>query len=195
MRTLSKQNSGSQRYRLAAQRSQQWRGRHQRLALLSAPSANTGTQSRQSGVVLLVVLILLLLTTIVGYQVMETSSLESRMAVSREGKEVSFQAAESIIDQAKNNEAVLVDAFAAGLTGATWPDETYSFTGDTTLAGNVQVRYIDEIATLGNDLVIGNPGLRSLHFELRADTRRTDDPNGRFDALHIQGIKRFAPKL
>ena len=42
---------------------------------------------RQDGVVLVVVLLLLLLTTIVGFQVMETSTLESRMAVAREGKD------------------------------------------------------------------------------------------------------------
>jgi hypothetical protein len=139
-----------------------------------------------------VVLMLLLLTTIVGYQVMETSSLEARMAVAREGKEVSFQGAESIIDQAKNNEALLIDSFVAALGGGAWPTLVYTFDGDAALGGTVEVRYIDEIATLGNDLVLGNPGLRSLHFELRADTGRLDD---RFDSIHIQGIKRFAPKL
>lgn len=148
--------------------------------------------ARQDGVVLLVVLILLLLTTIVGYQVMETSSLEARMAVAREGKEISFQAAESIIDQAKNNEALLVTAYVASLNGTSWPEQAYIFDGDAALNGNVEIRYIDDIDTLGNDIVIGNPGLRSLHFELRADTGRTDD---RFDSQHIQGIKRFAPKL
>ena len=139
---------------------------------------------------LLVVLLLLLLTTIVGFQVMETSSLEARMAVAREGKEISFQAAESIIDQAKNNQNLLVQAFVASLGGTAAPSQAYGFPGD--LGGNVEVRYIDEIPTLGNDLVIGNPGLRSLHFELRADVGRADD---RFDSEHIQGIKRFAPKL
>ncbi|GAB5413061.1 MAG: hypothetical protein Cons2KO_06640 [Congregibacter sp.] len=141
---------------------------------------------------MLVVLMLLLLTTIVAFQVMETSSLEARMAVAREGKEVSFQAAESIIDQAKNNETLLVNAFVAGLNSTAWPEQPYNFDGDADLTGRVEVRYIDEIATLGNDLVIGNPGLRSLHFELRANTGRVDD---RFDAAHFQGIKRFAPKL
>ncbi|GEM_PF-2614344 len=155
--------------------------------------------AKQQGVVLVVVLILLLLTTIVSYQVMETSSLEARMAVAREGKELSFQAAESSIEQAKNNEARLVEAFVAALNGPSdpnWPTQNYTFNTDLAsnadLAGEVQFRYIDEIPTLGNDLVIGNPGLRSLHFELRADTGRTND---RFDSTHIQGIKRFAPKL
>ena len=139
---------------------------------------------------MLVVLMVLLLTTIVGFQVMETSSLEARMAVAREGKEISFQAAESIIDQSKNDQGLLVLAFVASLNGAADPNQPYALPGD--LGGNVVVRYIDEIPTLGNDLVIGNPGLRSLHFELRADVGRGDD---RFDSEHIQGIKRFAPKL
>ncbi len=151
----------------------------------------------QSGVVLLVVLLLLLLTTIVGYQVMETSSLESRMAVAREAKEISFQGAESIIDQAKNDQNLLINAFVAGLSGtpaAIWPTQPYAFAGDPDLVGSVEARYIDEIATLGNDLVIGNPGLRSLHFELRATTDRLNDLD-RFDSQHTQGIKRFAPKV
>nr|WP_271561456.1 PilX N-terminal domain-containing pilus assembly protein [Congregibacter sp.] len=148
---------------------------------------------RQDGVVLLVVLMLLLLTTIVGYQVMETSSLEARMAVARQGKEVSFQAAESIIDQSKNDQNLLINAFVAGLSNSAWPDSTaFTFVDDADLAGRVEVRYIDEVATLGNDLVIGNPGLRSLHFEIRAQSGRVDD---RFNSQHIQGIKRFAPKL
>lgn len=150
-------------------------------------------RGRQDGVVLLVVLMLLLLTTIVGYQVMETSSLEARMAVARQGKEVSFQAAESIIDQSKNDQTLLVSAFVAGLNNSTWPESTaFTFVDDADLAGRAEVRYIDEVATLGNDLVIGNPGLRSLHFEIRAESGRVDD---RFNSQHIQGIKRFAPKL
>ncbi|WOJ96489.1 PilX N-terminal domain-containing pilus assembly protein [Congregibacter brevis] len=150
-------------------------------------------RQRQDGVVLLVVLMLLLLTTIVGYQVMETSSLEARMAVARQGKEVSFQAAESIIDQSKNDQNLLVLAFIAGLNNSAWPESTaFTFVDDAALAGRAEVRYVDEVATLGNDLVIGNPGLRSLHFEIRAQSGRVDD---RFNSQHIQGIKRFAPKL
>ncbi|WP_439100691.1 PilX N-terminal domain-containing pilus assembly protein [Congregibacter sp.] len=149
-------------------------------------------RGHQDGVVLLVVLMLLLLTTIVGYQVMETSSLESRMAAARQGKEVSFQAAESIIDQSKGDENLLVQAFAARLSNSAWPTSTaFSFLDDADLAGSVEVRYVNEVSALGNDLVIGNPGLRSLHFEIRAEAGRTDD---RFNSRHIQGLKRFAPK-
>lgn len=154
---------------------------------------------QQRGVVLLVVLLLLLLTTIIGFSVMETSSLEAKMAVARQGREVSFQAAESALEEAKMDQAFLVDAFVAGLNGALldpnsvpWPEQAYSYPGDAALAGLVETRYLDEIPALGNDIVIGNPGLRSLHFELRAAVSRNDE---KFDSLHVQGVKRFAPKL
>ena len=146
----------------------------------------------QRGVVLPLVLVLLLLTTIVGYQVMETSALEARMAVAREAKELSFQAAEAAIEQARNNEAGLAEAFAAARSApgdSAWPVHNYVFDED--LSGRVEFRYIGEIPALGSDLVIGNPGLRSLHFELRASTARSDE---RFDSEHIQGIKRLAPR-
>jgi hypothetical protein len=130
---------------------------------------------------------------------METSSLEAKMAVARQGREVSFQAAESAIDQAKNDQGFLITSFVAGLNGALvdpnsvpWPEQNYNFDGDVSLAGTVETRYIDEIPALGNDIVIENPGLRSLHFELRALITRPDD---KYDSLHVQGIKRFAPKL
>lgn len=164
-------------------------------------SARTSTRhaGNEGGVVLLVVLLLLLLTTIIGFSVMETSSLEAKMAVARQGREVSFQAAESALEQARNDQAFLVDAFVAGLNGALldpnsvpWPEQSYSYAGDAALAGTVETRYVDEIPALGNDIVIDNPGLRSLHFELRAEIARA---NEKFDSLHVQGIKRFAPKL
>ncbi|MEM6484844.1 MAG: PilX N-terminal domain-containing pilus assembly protein [Pseudomonadota bacterium] len=153
--------------------------------------------TRQDGVVLMVVLMLLLLTTIVGYQVMETSSLEARMSVAREGQEISFQGAESAIDQTKNDTAVLADSFNASISGTAWPTRDITFTGDAALDGGVEVRYIDEIAALGNNLVLGSTGLRSLHFEIRATTGRDDSSSARdrFVALHTQGMKRFAPKL
>lgn len=149
-------------------------------------------RSTQRGVVLLATLMLLLLVTIVTYDVMETSALEARMSVAREGKEVSFQAAESIIDQAKNDQPLLISAYLADLAGSTWPQESFTFANDSGLTGTVEVRYRAEISALGNDLVIGNPGLRSLHFELEAETGRGDD---RLDSRHVQGIRRFAPKL
>lgn len=148
---------------------------------------------RQRGVVLLVVLLFLLLTTIVGFSAMQTSGLEAKMAAARLGREVSFQAAESALDQVKNDQAALVAAFIAGQNPASPPTVNYSYSADADLAGVVETRYVDEIPALGNDIVIGSSGLRSLHFDLRATVRRANDE--KFDSIHRQGIKRFAPKL
>ncbi|MDP4789715.1 MAG: PilX N-terminal domain-containing pilus assembly protein, partial [Haliea sp.] len=65
--------------------------------------------AHERGVVMLVVLILLLLVTIVGFSVMEISSSQVKMAVNREGREVSFQGAESAIETVADDEQQLVD--------------------------------------------------------------------------------------
>ncbi|MEM8492866.1 MAG: hypothetical protein AAF756_18785 [Pseudomonadota bacterium] len=154
-------------------------------------------RSRQDGVVLLVVLMLLLLTTVIGYQVMETSSLEARMSVAREVQEVSFQGSESMIDQTKNDQVVLGESLIASLAGSAWPTRAYAFDGDDELDGEVEVRYIGEINATGSSLEIGSTGLRSLHFEIRATAGRDDSTSARdrFVSLHMQGTKRFAPKV
>ncbi len=155
-----------------------------------------GAPRNQRGAVLLVVLLLLLLTTIVGYQVMETSSLEARMAVAREGKELSFQAVESIIADTKNDTVLLSQAYINGLvdeaagnpaTAAT-PAAPIEFPGD--LDGNVEVFYREAMLPKGYAATIGANTLRSVRFELRATVGRGDD---RFDSEHIQGIKRLTP--
>lgn len=163
-------------------------------------------RSHQKGVVLLVVLLLLLLTSLVVISAMETSDMEAKMAAARLGREVSFQATESAIDQAKNDGNGLVAAYVAGLDpNSPTQVDSYTFTGDADLVASVETRYVAEIPALGNDIVIGSPGLRSLHFDLLANVRRDDDAtddadhgaddDDRFDSTHQQGIKRFAPKL
>lgn len=161
---------------------------------------------RQTGVVMLVVMLLLLLTSLVVFSVMQTSDLEAKMSVARLGREISFQAAESAIDQAKNDQSGLVAAYVAGLDpNSPAQIDTYTFDGDADLVANVETSYVDEIPALGNDIVIGSPGLRSLHFDLLSEVRRDDDgtddalhatdDDNRFDIILRQGIKRFAPKL
>ena len=155
--------------------------------------------AHERGVVMLVVLILLLLVTIVGFSVMEISSSQVKMAVNREGREVSFQGAESAIETVADDEQQLVDAFVAGLgkltsddpDSITWPTVEVSYDADSDLSLSVETRYIGDIPPLGNDLVLGK-GLRSLHFELRASAARDAE---KFDSIHVQGISRFAPRL
>ncbi len=124
------------------------------------------------------------------------------MAANRLGTEVSFQAAESMIDQIKNNQAALAAAFVAGLDpNAPLHQEDYdAFNGDTSLSVSMTIRYAGEVTALGNDIVIGSSGLRSLHFDLLSEVRRDVDTditedNSIFDTVHRQGIKRFAPRL
>ena len=118
------------------------------------------------------------------------------MAVAREGKEISFQSAEAVLDRSKNNQALLIDAYSASEFGGGAPSpQAVSFDTDAALGGSIGARYIGEIPALGNDLVIGKPGLRSLHFELEAEVRRSNDVFDRFESNHTQGIKRFAPKI
>ncbi|MEM1190598.1 MAG: PilX N-terminal domain-containing pilus assembly protein [Pseudomonadota bacterium] len=144
----------------------------------------------QQGAVLLVVLLLLLLTTIVGYQAMETSSLETRMAVAREGKELSFQAVESMIAELKNDAGLLSQAYINALVGggAASLATPMDFPGD--LSGNVDVHFREAMLPKGYAATIGANTLRSIRFELRARVERTDD---RFNSEHIQGIKRLTP--
>ena len=154
--------------------------------------------AHERGVVMLVVLILLLLVTIVGFSVMEISSSQVKMAVNREGREVSFQGAESAIETVTDDEQQFRDAYNAGRGklddpgSIAWPTVEVSYDADSDLSLSVETRYTGDIPALGNDLVIGSPGLRSLHFELRASAARDAE---KFDSIHVQGISRFAPRL
>lgn len=150
------------------------------------------TPRRQEGVVLLVVLLLLLLTTVVGFQTLETSSLESRMAVAREGKEISFQAAESIIDNNKNDIGLASDAYFAELDGTPQPTRAFGpVLGDAALDGSLDARFVTEFIPVGEEIgtQIG------LLYELRVRAGRVADVEERFDSVHTQGLARLAPNL
>lgn len=161
---------------------------------------SNGNGLREQGVVMLVVLVLLLLTTTLSFSVMEISSAQVKTATTREGREISFQGAESAIETVVNDDQELVRAFIAGLGKANsedpasigWPAVQMTYDADTELSLSVETRYAGDIPVLGNDLVIGSPGLRSLHFELRASATRD---NEKFDSIHVQGIRRLAPRL
>ncbi len=153
--------------------------------------------NRQDGVVLIVVLLMLLLTSIVVFSSMQTSDLEAKMAAARLGQEVSFQAAESAIDEAKNDGAALVRAYQAGFTGVQPTLQGVDLDGypANELSGQAVTRYAGEGIALGNDISLGGAGLRSLHFEVRSEINRVGDNTDRFDSIHRQGIRRYAPKI
>lgn len=146
-------------------------------------------RQRQEGVVLLVVLMLLLLTTVVGFEVMETSSLESRMAVAREGKEISFQAAESIIDQNKSDLALASGAYFAAIDSTARPERSFATVlNDPDMSGELEARFVADFDAIGWEL-----GTQvGVLYELRVEAGRGDD---RFDSIHTQGLARLAPNL
>lgn len=149
----------------------------------------SGMASRQRGVVLLVSLILLLLTTFIGYSIMETSSLEARMAAMKEGQLISFQAAESIIEQVLETDTMVLDARTAHLAGATPPTGTYSFTHDPDITGSSSMRYVQSAAAYGEDW---ETGFKNQYFELDSRAERTGN---RFQSHHVQGVRVLAPSL
>ncbi|MFV0478308.1 MAG: hypothetical protein ACK5ME_10795 [Parahaliea sp.] len=159
--------------------------------------------NRQSGVVLLAVLLLLLLSSLIIFSVMETSELEVKMVAAAQGRQLSFQGAESAIDWAKDDGNNLINAFINALDPNAPAFEVAYAQTDSNLRSSVQTRYQGEVIALGSSIELGSPGLRNLHFGLTSTVRRDDDAvddddhvddDSRFAATHRQGIKRYAPK-
>lgn len=158
---------------------------------------------RQDGAVLIGALILLLVITIVGFSVMETSNLESKMATARELKEISFQTAEAIIGDTLTiaNLDYLAKAFGAKLTDPndpTWPKETYSYSGydygarKLAVTGTSEMRYLTNASTVGYSIRKGSSGIETYYYELEANSSlgSTNIANS-----HTQGVYVEAPRL
>lgn len=144
---------------------------------------------KQEGVVLLLALILLLITTFIGYSVMDTSTMEARMAAIKEGQAQSFQAAESIIAQSLQTTNMVGRARAAHLASSTNPKDTYAFSYDTNLSGDATMAYVASTPAYGEDWT---RGFSNQHFELDSEVERT---GGRFEAHHTQGVRVLSPTL
>lgn len=149
---------------------------------------NPGPQ-RESGVVLLVSLILLLATTIVGYSVMETSNLESRMAATKLGKQQTFEAAESVISEVLDNQVLHAGARAADLSGGAWPTAAYPLAEHDGINGDAVVRYRGNSIAYGEDWT---KGLKNEYFETDSRAERAGSP---FASQHVQGFRVRAPSL
>jgi len=144
---------------------------------------------RQRGVVLILSLMLLLATTIIGFSVMETSNLEAKMAAAKQGKETSFQAAESIIEIGLDDQPYIASARQADLAGSAWPTDSHSFTYDSGLSGGSEMEYRTSSIAYGEDWA---RGLKNEHFQMRATVTRAGSP---FDSEHVQGFKVKSPTL
>lgn len=150
-------------------------------------------RNRQRGAVLVVALMLLLVTTFIGFSSMETSNLESKMATTRELKELTFQTAESVIEQSLDNIAFIAQAYAVSVQGGTnWPTQEYDFDYDTSLAGTSEVSFVGNDSTEGYTVRKGASGIATYYYEVRSTASRTGT---NISSTHIQGVYVEGPSL
>ena len=160
---------------------------------------------KESGVVLLVSLLLLLLITIVGFSMMDTSNLEVKMASTKELKAISFQTAESILDESLTEPGAIdllgrsLNAFFADPNNPTWPTEdNYTYTGydigdrDVDARGDSETRFLGTASTIGYSIRKGSSGIETYYYEVEANGL-TANPN--ISSNHFQGVFVEAPRV
>jgi len=149
--------------------------------------------TRQRGAVLLISLLILLVTTFIGFSAMETSNLESKMATARELKELTFQTAETTIENALDNLPMIAQAYAVKLQGSTdWPSASYSFDHDTYLAGVARVEFIITGTSPGYTMRKGTSGIATYYYQVVGTGSRS---NTNITSTHTQGIYVEGPSL
>ena len=161
---------------------------------------NTGRNER--GAVLIVSLLILLLVTIIGFAAMETSTLESKMATSRELKEITFQTAESIIEEASSDIDYLGEAYSAYLrdpNDPNWPiDPNHAMAGYDSgyrtleAAGQSTMRYLTNTVTPGYSLRKGAAAVDTFYYEVEAASTVS---NSNISSNHKQGVYIEAPRV
>lgn len=159
-------------------------------------------QSKQDGAVLIVSLLILLLVTIVGFASMETSNLEAKMATSREMKEIAFQTAESIIEEATSDLDYLGRAYTEYLkdpNAPSWPtDTTHKLTGydvgyrKLSAGGGSEMRYLTNASTAGYSMRKGAAGLDTYFYEAESTSSMSDS---NISNTHVQGVFVEAPRV
>ncbi len=120
--------------------------------------SNTRTQS---GGALLIAMILLFMISIMGISVMQSSTLEHRMATNAIESKAVFQSAESVTDFALNNDSNITAAFDKGVGN---PHKvTLNMDGSSRISSNASLEYV------GGSIVPGSSiGLfEGLRFEVR----------------------------
>ncbi len=156
-------------------------------------------RNNQQGVVLLGSLILLLIITVVGFSVMETSNLESKMATAAELKAISFQTAEGIIEEAISDFTYLGQAYSASLAGSTWPNRSgydrdgYDY-GSRVLdvSGTSEMRYLTNASSVGYSIRKGSSGIDTYYYEAEATSSMKDSA---ISNTHVQGIFVEGPRV
>ncbi len=146
-------------------------------------------RQKQEGAVLLVSLILLLITTFVGFSSMETSTLENKMATSRQIKEQTFQTAEMAIEETLDDDARIGAALTLGLTSGGWTDwNAHAWKNNTVmndLSANTRIRYLQSAITEGYTIVKGAHGVKTSYYIVQSQATRTDT---NITSTHVQGI-------
>ena len=158
--------------------------------------------NRERGAVLLVSLLMLLLVTLVGFATMETSNLEMKMSTAREMKEIAFQTAESILEEASSDYDYLGAAYTAYLrdpNSPVWPKRSgYEMTGYDTGArkleagGASKMEFLTNTATAGYSIRKGAAGLDTYYYEVQATSELSD---ANISNTHMQGVFVEAPRL
>lgn len=156
----------------------------------------------ERGAVLLVSLLILLLVTLIGFAAMETSNLESKMATARELKEITFQTAESIVEEASADIDYLGRAYTAYLrdpNDPNWPtDPNHAMTGYDTgyrvlNAGGVsKMQYLTNTSAPGYSLRKGAAGIDTFFYEVEAVSTLSDT---NISSTHNQGVFIEAPRV
>lgn len=149
--------------------------------------------SDQRGAVLVVSLLMLLVLTFVGFSSMETSNLQSKMATSRELKELTFQTAEAVIEEVLDNLDYISTAYAIGLQNSNdWPTMAHTFSYNSYLNGSSEVRFMNNANSLGYSIRKGASGIATYYYQVESTAIRSGT---NISSTHTQGIYVEGPSL
>lgn len=155
---------------------------------------------RQEGAVLLVSLLILLLITLASFAVMETSTLEAKMATASEQKAITFQMAEAAVTEATDSLDLLGDAYGAWLAddaNPNWPTANHAITGydggtrNVSAQASSETRFKGTASTIGYSIRKGSAGLETFYYEAEAVSTIS---NGNISNIHVQGVFAEAPR-
>ena len=150
-------------------------------------------KSRQSGAALIIGLLILLLATVIAVASTSNATFQERMAGVEQNMNITFQAAESAIDEeirkvASGDTSNLSNArLQYGLATPNWPKNTYNI-GNSKVATNVEVRSTGDISmSSGNSIDADESSVRltGARFEVRSSSEFNNGPRVNI----IQGLE------
>ncbi|NOY63549.1 MAG: hypothetical protein GXP10_10460 [Gammaproteobacteria bacterium] len=143
-------------------------------------------QATQRGAVLIVSLVMLLITTMLGVTAISSSRMGEKMAANAMNRNVTFQAAESAIENAVADTNNLLQAISAGDAGV---NDTLDI-NSSDVAATSNTRYQGAGLAVGFSLAADSSGFSAYRFEITG--------TGAISALNAQtvsaqGISRIGP--